>query len=72
VRTGPIEGEAAMYVRKSEIVTTLRSRGLTARADWVDRELPELVDAYKHSGLLATLHINPADLSPVATPTPSE
>lgn len=59
-----------MYVRKSEIIATLRSRGLTTRADWIDRELPELVDAHKHSGLLATLHINPADLSPVAPPAP--
>ena len=61
-----------MYVRKSEIIATLRSRGLTTRADWIDRELPELVDAYKHSGLLATLHINPADLSPVAAPPHAE
>ncbi len=61
-----------MHVRKSEIIATLRARGLTARADWVDQELPELVDVNKHSGLLATLRINPAELSPVATPTTSE
>jgi hypothetical protein len=34
------------HVDKAEIVATLRSRGLHARADWVDRALPELVDTH--------------------------
>ena len=33
-----------MQIDKTEIVATLRSRGLDARADWVDRALPDLVD----------------------------
>jgi hypothetical protein len=47
------------YVDKAEIVATLRSRGLHARADWVDRELPDLVDANRNAGLLRTLDIEP-------------
>jgi hypothetical protein len=47
------------YVEKAEIVATLRSRGLNARADWVDRELPELVDIYRNAALLRTLDIEP-------------
>ena len=53
-----------MYVDKAEIVATLRSRGLHARADWVDRELPERVDTYQNAALLRTLDIDPAAMSP--------
>jgi hypothetical protein len=52
------------YVDKAEIVAALRSRGLHARADWVDRELPELVDTYRNAALLRTLDIDPAALAP--------
>lgn len=52
------------YVDKAEIVATLRSRGLHARADWVDRELPQLVDTYRNAALLRILDIDPAALSP--------
>jgi hypothetical protein len=61
-----------VYISKAAIVAALRSRGLPARADWVDRELPELVDVERNSGLLATLQINPADLSPVGAPPQAE
>jgi hypothetical protein len=57
------------YVDKAAIVATLRSRGLDARADWVDRELPELVDTYRNAALLRTLHIDPAAKAP-ADPAP--
>ena len=33
-----------MHIDKAEIIATLRARGLDAKADWVDRELPEIVD----------------------------
>ena len=52
------------YVDKAEIVAALRSRGLHARADWVDRELPELVDTYRNAALLRTLDIDPAAMVP--------
>ncbi len=59
-----------MNVEKAEIITTLRSRGLDARADWVDRQLPSIVDTYANGALLSMLHIDPADLSPVESAEP--
>ena len=52
------------YVDRAEIVAALRSRGLHARADWVDRELPELVDTYRNAALFRTLDIDPATMAP--------
>jgi hypothetical protein len=54
-----------VYVEKSAIVAMLRSREQHARADWVDRELPVLVDTYKNSALLQMLGIDPDAMSPV-------
>ena len=48
----------ATLVRKSEIVAILRSRGKFARADWFERQLPDIVDTGKNSSLLATLQID--------------
>jgi hypothetical protein len=45
-------------VRKSEIVSILRSRGKFARADWFDRALPDLVDTGRNSSLLTNLEID--------------
>ncbi|HKN57096.1 MAG TPA: hypothetical protein VJX66_31705 [Amycolatopsis sp.] len=50
-------------VDKQKILQVLRDRGLDARAEWVDRQLPARVDLQKNAGLLATLHICPADLA---------
>jgi hypothetical protein len=62
----PEEGNGTpMYINKAEIVATLRSRGLHERANWVDRELAELVDTDRNSSLLETLDISPLDMSPV-------
>ncbi|MEH0929696.1 hypothetical protein [Micromonospora sp. CPCC 205558] len=52
-----------MRIARDRIVAALRERGQQARADWVERELPERVDPAKHSGLLATLDLDPADLA---------
>jgi hypothetical protein len=49
-------------VDKQKILQVLRDRGLHARAEWVERQLPTRVDLEKNAGLLATLHISPADL----------
>ncbi|HZM82176.1 MAG TPA: hypothetical protein VFC19_41180 [Candidatus Limnocylindrales bacterium] len=51
-----------MHIGKAEIVAVLRSRGLHDRADWVDRELPQLVDTHTNSSLLRMLHIDPEAL----------
>jgi len=48
----------ATLVRKAEIVSILRSRGEFARADWFERQLPDIVDTGKNSSLLATLQID--------------
>jgi len=54
-----------MHIDKGAILSVLRSRGLDDRADWVDRELPDLVDTYKNSALLRMLGIDPATIPPV-------
>ena len=59
-----------MYIDKAEILSVLRSRGLHARAAWVDRELPELVDTYKNAALLQMLGVDPAGISPAHVPSP--
>jgi hypothetical protein len=51
-----------MEIEKSRIVAALRERGLDARADFVERELPDVVDTNRHGGLLATLNLDPAEL----------
>jgi hypothetical protein len=53
-----------VHIDKAEIIAVLRSRGLNARADWVDRELPGLVDTYKNAALLRMLGVDPAGISP--------
>jgi hypothetical protein len=63
--------EPVMYIDKAEIIARLRARGLDARADWVDRQLPRLVDPREISGLLATLGIDPADIPTVDATTQS-
>ncbi|WIM94095.1 hypothetical protein ACTOB_006096 [Actinoplanes oblitus] len=53
----------ATLIRKADIVAILHSRGKHARADWFERQLPEVVDTGKNSSLLATLEIDPTELS---------
>jgi hypothetical protein len=50
-------------VEKDKILQILRDRGQHARAQWVDRQLPQRVDLDKNAGLLATLHISPSELT---------
>ena len=57
--------EHSVQIDKAEIIATLRSRGLQARADWVDRALPQLVDTHKNGALLRTLDVDPAAMTPV-------
>jgi hypothetical protein len=54
---------AAKLARKREIVSLLRSQGLNARADWLERELPEVVDIVQNSSLMTTLGIDPRTLA---------
>ncbi len=62
--------EKARYVDKAKVLTDLRERQLHARADWVDRSLPGLIDTYDNASLLRLLGIEldataPSDLEPV-------
>jgi hypothetical protein len=57
-----------MYIDKAEIIARLRSQGLDARADWVDRQLPALVDTVESSGVLATLGIDLTDMPAADVP----
>lgn len=44
-----------MTLDKATVLRALRKRGLDARAEFVDRELPDVIDVQTHAGLLATL-----------------
>ncbi|MEQ4306189.1 hypothetical protein ABNF97_33210 [Plantactinospora sp. B6F1] len=57
-----------MNIARQKIVSILRQRGQQVRADWVERELPERVDPEEHAGLLAILHLDPADLADGPSP----
>jgi len=52
-----------MIISKALVLSILRERGQYARADFVDRELPERIDSAQHGGLLATLHVDPSELA---------
>ncbi|PWU50403.1 hypothetical protein DLJ47_24130 [Micromonospora sp. S4605] len=60
--------EHPMMIARHRIVSILRDRGQQVRADWVERELPERVDPEKHTGLLAILHVDLADLADAPSP----
>jgi hypothetical protein len=51
-----------MEIAKSTILEALRERGQNARADWVDGDMPDLVDTVRHAGLLSLLGLSAADL----------
>jgi hypothetical protein len=52
-----------MIISKKAVLAALRERGQNARADFVDRELPDRIDTAQHGGLLATLHLNLDELA---------
>ncbi|GAA0553854.1 hypothetical protein GCM10010172_40550 [Paractinoplanes ferrugineus] len=57
-----------MTISKAAVIAALRKRGQHARADFVDRELPDELDLNRHGGLLTTLRLDPADLADLAEP----
>ncbi|MEH1100151.1 DUF5994 family protein [Micromonospora sp. CPCC 205561] len=60
--------EQTMTVARHTIVAALRRRGQHARADWVERELPTEVETTRHTGLLATLRLDVAELGGPTAP----
>jgi len=59
-----------MHIAKTEIIADLRARGLNERADWVDRDLPTLVDTGKHSALLQLLGVDVSTMAGVDVAAP--
>jgi hypothetical protein len=59
-----------VYIAKSEIIADLRARGLNERADWVDRDLPPLVEPQRHSALLHMLGIDVSTMAGVEVAAP--
>jgi hypothetical protein len=59
-----------MHIDKAEIIAILRSRGQNDRADWVDRQLPDIVDTYQNGALLQMLNIDLSTMSPVDVAPP--
>lgn len=57
-----------MIITKAAVVSALCERGQHARAAFVDRELPESIDTSRHGGLLAMLHLDPAELTEAERP----
>jgi hypothetical protein len=53
-----------MNIDKAKVITVLRARGQDARADWLDREFPDLIDTYKNGALLRMLDIDPDAIAP--------
>ena len=58
-----------MNIDKSAIVALLQARGLDAKADWVDRQLPALVDTDLNRALLEMLEVDVAELPSSEPPT---
>lgn len=59
-----------MNIDKSTIVALLQARGLDAKADWVDRQLPALVDTDLNRALLEMLEVDVSEL-PASEPSTS-
>ena len=53
----------ATCVRKAVVVAALRSQDLHRRADWVDRDLPTMIDTAKNASLLQTLGVDVDELT---------
>jgi hypothetical protein len=62
---GPLR-EQTMTISKAVVIAVLRERGQDARADFVDRELPDQIDTSRHASLLGMLRLDPAELAEVA------
>ncbi|MEU8237743.1 hypothetical protein AB0C07_05830 [Actinoplanes missouriensis] len=52
-----------MTISKAVVIAALRERSQHARAEFVDRELPDRIDPARHSGLLAMLRLDPVALA---------
>lgn len=61
--SAPITKAGVTTVDKARILAALREKGQDARAEFVDRQLPEIVDLASNAGLLRTLGLDVAELT---------
>jgi hypothetical protein len=54
-----------VVIDKAHVLAALRARNLNDRADWVDRQLPDMIDIGKNQSLLDMLGIDVAALAQV-------
>jgi hypothetical protein len=47
-----------VFIDKAGVLEVLRARELYGRADWLDREMPALIDIIANASLLRTLGID--------------
>jgi hypothetical protein len=52
-----------MNIDRADVVALLRARGADAKADWVERQLPALVDTDVNRALLEILEVDTAELT---------
>jgi hypothetical protein len=52
-----------MNIDKADVIAVLRAEGANAKADWVDRHLPPLVDTDVNRALLEILEVDTAALT---------
>ncbi|GIF50814.1 hypothetical protein DFJ67_0563 [Asanoa ferruginea] len=60
-----------MLIHKDDITAALRARGQDDRADWVQRTLPDQVDAARNDGLLKLLDLDLTTMRPIEEPAKS-
>jgi hypothetical protein len=51
------------HIEKAKIIAELRARGMSERAEFVDRQLPEKIDPVRNASLLRMLHLEPEVLA---------
>ncbi|MEV0458723.1 hypothetical protein [Catellatospora methionotrophica] len=59
----PRTATGASTIDKARVLAALRDSGQEARAEFVDRQLPDLIDVDANAGLLRTLGLDVAQLS---------
>ncbi|GAA2358750.1 hypothetical protein Cme02nite_34960 [Catellatospora methionotrophica] len=59
----PTTPTAAKTIDKAKVLAALRDSGQDARAEFVDRQLPDLIDIDSNAGLLRTLGLDVAELN---------
>jgi hypothetical protein len=57
IRRFPDEETDMSYIEKAQILVVLRDRGMSERADWVDRQMPARIDPQKNASLLRMLRL---------------